>query len=492
MESPRILLLTSEVAPFAKTGGLGDVAAALGRTLTARGHEIVLALPMYPRVREALPEATPVSGLQDVPIRVGPHTYWVSLSQARLPGSDCRLALVRCPALFERPDIYTQDPDEPLRFQVHALAALESCVRTGWSPDVVHLNDWQGGLVPLTLRTRYADEPVFRGVRTLLTIHNLGYQGVFGADVVDDLGLREHRGLLFQEDLKSGHVNFLKSGILYADWLSTVSETYAREIQGETLGMGLEELLQRRNGQLTGIVNGVEYEHWDPAHDPHLPHPYTAADLAGKARNKAALREEVGLPGAADAPLLGVVARLTWQKGLELVAASMPGLCAETDASLVVLGSGEARYEKMFQELAAAHPGRVAFLNRYDDALAHRIEAGADLFLMPSRYEPCGLNQMYSLRYGTAPVVRRTGGLADTVQEFDPAAGTGTGFLFDEFDAATLGATLRHALEVYRRPADWRRLVQNAMAMDWSWEHQVGHYERLYRGLAEGARAHGG
>jgi starch synthase len=292
--------------------------------------------------------------------------------------------------------------------------------------------------------------------------------------------------MLHQEDLAAGRINFLKTGIIYADVLTTVSRTYAREIQTPEHGFGLDALLRARADHLVGIVNGVDYGEWDPAADPHLPHHYSAADLAGKKAMKRALLERIGLAHAEEVPVVGVVSRLTAQKGFELFFDSLPEMLLQRDFRLVALGSGEARYESFLSWLAAHHPGKVWFYRGYNEALAHWIEAGADLFLMPSRYEPCGLNQMYSLRYGTPPVVRRTGGLADTVEPWNPATGEGTGFAFEHFTPEGLRWALALALDTWRSPDAWTRLVRNGMARDFSWSKQVAPYEQLYSRLVGG------
>src|SRR5262249_19796734 len=298
--------------------------------------------------------------------------------------------------------------------------------------------------------------------------HNVGYQGAFAASVLDAIGLSDQRALLHHGDLKEGRVSFLKTGVLHAHRLTTVSRTYAREIQTPEYGMGLDELLRSRSRDVVGIVNGVDYGDWDPQHDPRIPHHYSADDLRGKARMKEALCSRMGLPHDARAPVFGVVSRLTAQKGFDLFADSMPVFLQREDMRLCVLGSGDQHHEQYFQWLRDTWPQRVRIYRGSHDDRAHWIEAGGDVFLMPSRYEPCGLNQMYSLRYGTPPIVRRTGGLADTVQPWDPDTRTGTGFLFDEFSSHALAATLEWVFSNWRKPDDWRQLVKNGMAMDFS------------------------
>ena len=489
MSSLKICLLASEAIPFAKTGGLADVASALTRDLARRGHDARLFLPMYKSVREAGFDVSPHERLQDVPVTMGERTLHFSISQAPLPDSEASVWLVRCPELYERDSLYTQDEDEPLRFALLSHAVLHCCQWLQWEPDVLHCNDWHTALTPLILETNYAWDRLFDRASTLLSIHNIGYQGSFPLECLAQLGLEDQKKHLHTDDVEREQLNFLRTGVLYADAISTVSHTYAQEIRTEEFGMGLEDLLETRARDLTGIVNGVDYGEWSPDVDPHLDTNYGArgeqleATLAGKRANKLALCRELELSDAVDAPLFGVVSRLSYQKGFELLPDALTVLLQQGDACLAVLGSGEEKYERYFAWLHETWPGRVAFINRYDEGLAHRIEAGADMFLMPSRYEPCGLNQMYSLRYGTPPIVRRTGGLADTVQEFDPATGTGNGFMFDEFDSKELLAAMRRALDAWARPETRHALIQSGMSADWSWQQQGQQYVQLYEEL---------
>jgi starch synthase len=355
----------------------------------------------------------------------------------------------------------------------------------GFAPQIVQANDWHTALMPLYLRHVYGWDALFAATRVVLTIHNLSHQGEFPASSIRRIGLGNEADLFPREDRDEGRINFLKTGLLHADQLTTVSPTYAREIQGPELGLGLEGILRSRSDRLVGILNGVEYSEWDPAVDPWIPHHFTAADLAGKRAMKKALLEELSLDPAFEPPVLGIVSRLAVQKGFDLLFEPLPALLAESGARLAVLGSGEERYEGFFTALQRRLPGRVCFYRGFSEKLAHFIEAGSDLFLMPSQFEPCGLNQMYSLRYGTVPVVRKTGGLADSVEPWDPATGRGTGFVFEHFTPDGFRWALERAFETYRDRAAWSRLVQNGMARDFSWERQVERYVELYRGLLE-------
>jgi starch synthase len=477
-----ILYVASEVARYAKTGGLADVSAALPHYLRRAGHDVRTFLPYYSRVDDK--GATLEVVLRDIEIRLGAHRYEIAIVRAERPG-DAPVHLVHCPALYHRASIYTSDPDEHLRFLVLTRAALEACGRMQFAPDVIHANDWQAALTPLTLKVRYSWDRLFDRTRTLLAIHNLNYQGMFRADIIADTGLGDAAHLFHQDQLREGRVNFLLHGILYADGVSTVSPTYAAEIQTPEHGANLDPFLRARSSTVVGILNGVDYGEWSPEHDALIPARYSAADLAGKAIDKAALLARMGLPHAPGVPVIGIVSRLAGQKGFALAGDVLPGLLRGHGFQLVVLGSGEPRFEQLFAELAAAFPRQVGFHRGFSNDLAHLIEAGADMFLMPSRYEPCGLNQMYSLRYGTVPIVHRTGGLADTVRLWDPRDRTGTGIVFDHFTSDGLRWAIEAALATYRDAAAWRALVANGMAENFSWDVQGKLYEALYRRLTQ-------
>ena len=485
----RICFVTSEFAPLAKVGGLADVSAALPRELHGMGHDVRVYLPLYRRVREGSLTLTPDPALREVPIQIGRRTLHYSIAVTRLPGSELEVRLVDCPALFDRPGIYTQDDDEHVRFLLLTRAAIECCQRTQWAPDILHCHDWQTALAPLYLKTVYRWDGLFEKTRSVLTIHNLGYQGTFAAAALPDLGLGEGARLLHQDDLRAGKVGFLKTGLAYADALTTVSPTYAREVQTEKLGMGLDGVLRQRTNALVGILNGVDTTEWDPRTDRHLTARYSEKSLWRKEKNKESLLQGLGLSYAKGVPVVGIVSRLSAQKGIELLDPTLPDLLGEHDLRFVALGSGEPRLEQLMQGIQARFPGRACFYRGFSEELAHRIEGGADFFLMPSLYEPCGLNQMYSMRYGTAPVVRATGGLADTVRPYDPATGEGTGFVFEHFTADGLRWALRLGLRVYEDSKAWRRLQLNGMAADFSWGQRARQYEELYRRVAATAEA---
>ena len=477
----RILLIASEVEPFAKTGGLADVAGALPRALTALGHDVRVFVPKYRGVETVAGHLS--TALPRVHVPMGDRTREGAVLEGRL-GRDVPVYFLVHDHYYDRPGLYGTEDESYLdnceRFVFFCRGALESLKALDWIPQVIHANDWQTGLVPVYLETLYAGDPALSSIATLFTIHNAAYQGTFwhfdmpmtglGWDLFTPAGLEFY-----------GKLNFMKGGLIFADLLNTVSPTYAQEIQTPEFGHGLEGVLQSRSSDLFGVLNGIDTEQWDPGTDEHIAKRYTPDDLAGKATCKAALLSEMGLDPDGS-PLIGVVSRLAHQKGLDLVPEAVPGLL-DLGYQLVVLGTGESWLEEALTGAAAAHPGRIAVRIAFDEDLARRIYAGADMFLMPSRYEPCGLGQMLSMRYGTIPIVRRTGGLADTVDEGR------TGFLFVEPWAAALIDAARHARDAFRDAATWRQLVRNAMAEDFSWHTSAKEYVSLYRKAAKAAAA---
>ena len=487
----RLALAASELTPFAKTGGLADVLLGLGRWLGkpanddggAAGHDVRLFVPYYHKIAASGVPVEPLQGAQDIDVRFPDRVLRFSIQRGKLPQSDVSVYFVDCPELYDRDGIYTSDSDEALRFAMLSRAVIETCQRLQWGPDIFHCNDWHTALLPLYLRTLYAWDQLFADTKTLLTIHNIGYQGVFDTATLDAIGLGEHRAQLHHGDLQRDEFSFLKTGVLHAHKLSTVSRTYASEIQTNEFGMGMQELLQQRSADLVGIVNGVDYGEWDPSTDPKIPHNYSVDDLDGKAKMKAALCNRFHLPHDPRAPVFGVVSRLTNQKGFELFADSIPIYLQRDDIRLCVLGSGESHHEEYFQWLRDTWPEKVGIYRGFQEELAHWIEAGSDCFLMPSRFEPCGLNQMYSLRYGTPPVVRKTGGLADTVEAWDPDTRTGTGFAFGEYSSQALADTVDWVLRNWRDREGWQQLMRNGMTQDFSWERQGPEYVRLYRSM---------
>jgi len=479
----KICLTSAEVTPFAKTGGLGDVTAALARYLDRAGHEVRLFFPFYGSIDTGQWSFTAVKFLQDISVQLGTRSFSFSVFTTELPNSGLSIYLIRNAELYGSNEIYSSRGFEHLRFALLTRATLECCQRMGWGPDIFHCNDWHTALLPIYLKTIYAWDELFKQSRTLLTIHNIGYQGMCSSEVVKDLGLEEHKGLLHQEDLTSGVMNFLRTGILYADAVSTVSPTHASEIQTAQYGMGLDSLLRARSNRLFGIVNGIDDQDWNPGVDELIPHSYSINDLRGKTANKVALMQELSLDYEERVPLLGMVSRLVGQKGIDLMMGPLVAMLQRYDVRLVVLGSGESKYEEFFQQLQAEFNGRVCFYQGFNNQLAHFIEAASDIFLMPSLYEPCGLNQMYSQRYGTVPVVRRTGGLADTVRPFDDPNSGGTGFVFEHPTPEGFYWAVEQALRIYQDRELWNRLVKNGMKQDFSWDSKIQNYIKLYSGL---------
>ena len=470
--------------PYAKTGGLADVVGALLRELKELGHDVRAFMPLYASVRRAHPELQHLSGLQNLSITIGPARYSYSVHSARFPGTELPVYFIDCPEMFHRPTLYTFDADEHRRFLVFTRAAIESCRQLGFLPDIFHVNDWHTAFLPLFLRTIYSSVPEFKRARSILTIHNIGYQGIMPAKAVADLGLGPFEARLDAADLADGVINPLKTGIKFADVVTTVSPTYAREICETPLGMGMQQALRERRNGVVGILNGVDYREWDPRHDPYLTEHFGPSDLRGKLANKRRLLRSIGLDLELHQPLVGMVTRLAEQKGIDLLFDALPALLGERDFGFLILGSGDDRYVAFFEDLQRRFKGRVVFHSGYDEPLAHSIEAGSDMFLMPSRYEPCGLNQMYSLRYGTIPIVRKTGGLADSVKHFNPATGQGTGCVFNDYDAPAVRWGVGTALDWFADQTIWHQLMRNAMAEDFSWRSQAAKYEQVYRDAA--------
>jgi starch synthase len=479
----KVLFATSEAYPLIKTGGLADVSGALPIALAKLGTDVRVLLPGYRVVLDKIADAPGVARFAN-PFAPGE----VELREHVLPDSDVPILIVACDAFFNRDGGPYQMPngqdwpDNALRFGLLSyVAALLASDRSplDWRPDVLHCNDWQTGLAPAYLRYM----PKATGhAPTVMTIHNLAYQGNFGSDLVGPLGLPPAsfamHGLEFH-----GHLSFLKAGLFYADRLSTVSPTYAREIQEPHLGFGLHGLLHERREVLSGILNGIDTREWDPGHDPHLAKTYTARSLKRKAENKRALQERLGLELNADKPLIAVISRITYQKGSDVVLAVAPEILRE-GAQVAMLGTGEREIEQALSMLAQRHPGQLSVTIGYDEAQSHLMEAGADLFLMPSRYEPCGLNQMYSQRYGTPPIVSATGGLADTVVDATPeniAAGRATGFVFHGVHYHSVLDSVCRALRLYGDQTAWQAIQRRGMAADFSWEHSARAYLELYR-----------
>jgi starch synthase len=472
-----VLIIGSEALPFAKTGGLADVLGALPPALARLGWNATVVLPRY---RHVPATGTPVAAF---PLAIGGQRHDATLYEVPIDGA--RAILVDIPPLFDRDQLYgvgnVDYPDNPRRFAFLVRAALEYAGQGAIPPTVIHAHDWQAGLTPVYLKTIYSGSPALARTPCVFTIHNLAYQGNFEPDWLPRLDLPWE--LLGVEAMEFwGRISFLKGGINYSELITTVSPRYSEEIQTPEFGFGFDGILRSRATDLFGVLNGIDVERWNPARDVHLPRAFTTDDLAGKRAAKAAVLREYGLgedEAAMRRPLVGMISRMVDQKGFDLIAALQHEL-PQLDASFAVLGTGEPRYQDFWRGLSALHPDRIAVRIGFDERMAHLIEGGADIFLMPSRFEPCGLNQMYSMRYGTIPVVRRVGGLADTVRDYSSGQPDATGFSFDDYTPPALLAALSHALALYRAPARWHALQVAGMRQDHSWDRSAREYVKIY------------
>ncbi len=487
----RVVFASAEVAPYARVGGLSDVVGALPKEIAALGHEPIVFLPLYASVDRKAHGVIPVEGLGALRVPMGEKTEEVALHTATMPGAPgVRVYFVGHEGAFGREGIYVDPatghgyPDEVERFALLSRALLESLLALELAPDVIHLNDHHTAFAAAYLRELYRDTALARA-GIVFSIHNLAYLGTFDSSRLPGIGFPEETCAPGSPFEYKGQVSALKLGIEYADFVNTVSERYAVEISSDPkFGHGLEGALaeKRGRGRLLGILNGVDYSVWDPSVDALIPSRYDAADLTGKTKCRNALVERAGLVES-DGPIIGIVSRLADQKGFDLIREVADEIIA-LGARLVVLGTGQPEYHEFLAELSVRHEGLVSTTLAFDNKLAHWIEAGSDMFLMPSLYEPCGLNQMYSLRYGTVPVVRATGGLVDTVQDFDPATGTGVGFVFGPYESKAMLGAIERAVATYADSAIWRGIVQRGMALDFSWKASAVRYLELYERAA--------
>lgn len=481
-----IVFASSEVAPFAKTGGLADVGGALPLELQRAGHNVAVITPAYRQVKGSGRPIEPLGVKFDIPI--GNKIVRGRLLRGTFPGTDVPAFFVEQDDYYDRAELYRHKgedyKDNCERFVFFCRAVLESIRLLHLRVDVIHAHDWQTALIPAYLNIEYAHTQGYENIGSVLTIHNLAYQGIFWHWDMLLTGL-DWKYFNWNQMEFYGKLNLLKTGLIFADWLTTVSPQYAKEIQSDPLGCGLDGVLRQRSAQLTGIVNGVDYSVWNPATDVHLAATYDSSTWeAGKAICKVALQKELGLPEAPRTPIVALIGRLADQKGWDLVLEVLRRWAIQMDVQWAILGTGEPFYHERLLQLSAEYPQRVAARLEFSEPLAHRIEAGADAFLMPSRYEPCGLNQLYSLKYGTVPVVRATGGLVDSVTDVTPetiAARTATGFRFEEYHAAALESALRRAVEAYWQDSNlWRQLVTTGMQQDWSWKASAQQYLEVY------------
>lgn len=477
-----VAFVASEVYPFAKTGGLADVSGALPKALAENGVNVKVFMPLYSQIDKVAHGLNKIFQVGDIHVKFGSDEYYIKVYKSVIPGSKVEVYFIDSPTHYDRETLYTIEADEAERFGLFNVAVLESIQRLQWAPDIINCNDWQTGLIPLLIKENYAWDELFAKTKTVFTIHNIAYQGIFSRDLIYNLKLnKEHfypQGPLEYND----EVNFLKAGLIFSDVINTVSETYAKEILTEEYGAGMQDILLERKADLHGILNGVDYTEWCPESDKLIPHKFSVNNLAGKKKNKQKLLKQIGFENDINIPLIGIVSRMVEQKGVDLIMESIDEL-VKLDARWVILGSGMKEYEEMFTTLAHHHGNKFFVQLGYDNKLAHLIEAGSDLFLMPSRYEPCGLNQIYSLKYGTVPIVRATGGLADTVHENidqDVKDETWTGFVFKEYASKRMYETIARAIKYYQNKRSWNKLVKNGMRKLYSWDVSAKKYIELY------------
>ena len=472
-----VAFVASECVPFSKTGGLADVVGALPRALAAAGHQVSVYLPRY--------RQTKLIGGQTVVRSITiPFDDQYRFCSVVTDGNHSGVSyyFIEYPPFFDRDALYGSSAgdytDNAERFALFCRGALEASKILG-VPDVFHCHDWQSALVPVLLHTQYAEDPAFADAATVFTIHNIGYQGLFPPDTLPLLTLPWDLFTITKMEF-FGQVNFLKGALVYSDFVTTVSRKYAQEIQTAEFGFGLEGVLRDRSATVAGIVNGVDYDEWSPQADKYIAAKYSPQDLSGKAKCKQDLLAAFGVSGADPRlPVIGIVSRFAAQKGFDLIAQVMDRLARE-EMIVVALGAGDKAYEEMFLRLNKQFPQKIAVKVAYDNAIAHKIEAGSDMFLMPSKYEPCGLNQIYSLKYGTVPVVRATGGLDDTIEPWNPRTGKGSGFKFTEYSGEALLLTIKDALRAFRDQTSWQTLMRNGMSKDFSWNASAREYIRIY------------
>ncbi len=482
-----IAFVASECVPFSKTGGLADVVGALPRALAGLGHQVSVYLPRYRQTKLADPQTV----VRSITVPFDDQYRFASVVNAG-NSAGVRCYFVDYPPYFDRDALYGTSagdyPDNAERFALFSRAVLEASKILG-VPNVFHCHDWQSALLPVMLRTLYAEDPAFREVATVFTIHNMGYQGLFPSDILPLLMLPWDLLTISKMEF-FGQVNFLKGALVFSDFITTVSKKYSQEIQTTEFGFGLEGVLRNRAATVAGILNGVDYEEWSPQTDKFAAAKYSPQDLSGKRQCKQDLLHAFGVSNAdLTLPVIGIVSRFAAQKGFDLIAQVMDRLARE-EMIVVALGAGDKPYEEMFQRLNKQFPNKIAVKVAYDNAVAHKIEAGADMFLMPSKYEPCGLNQIYSLKYGTVPVVRATGGLDDTIEPWDARTGKGTGFKFTDSNGEALLATIKQALVAYRDQSSWQTLMRNGMSRDFSWGASAREYGKIYERVRQ-TRANG-
>lgn len=480
----KIAIVSSECVPYAKIGGLGDVIGSLPKALEKFGCDVKVFIPKYLFIDESKFGLRYNWDVGEIPIRVNGIVRSVHLHQAKMPNSNVEVNFIDCPHYYNRGRIYTDDWDEDERFIMLCKGVIESCQRLGWAPDVIQCNDWQTGLIPLFIKDNYSWDSMFDKTATVFTIHNIGYQGRFGKETLYKAEINPKYYFPGGPVEFLDSVSFMKIGIVFSDLINTVSVKYSHEILTPEYGAGLDPILKARKTDVYGILNGIDYDEWNPETDKFLPYKYSIKDLSGKKLNKKFLMERFGLPFDDDRPLIGLISRLVPQKGFDIFVEAIYELL-KLDAQWILLGSGEYKYENFFWHLSANNRGKFASYIGYNNELAHLIEGGADIFVMPSRYEPCGLNQIYSLKYGTVPVVRKTGGLADTVKDWDEenywGFDHGNGFSFYDYSAYALYKSVERAVNTFSNKSVWKKIQINGMKLDFSWKKSAEKYIELYK-----------
>jgi len=490
MKRLKILFLSSETYPFAKTGGLADVAGSLPKALKVAGHEIRVIMPKYKEINERRYVLREVIRLKDIEIDFNGEKIQFNVKSAFIPDSKLQIYFIDYKPYFYRDGLYVNNktkeeyPDNGLRFSFFSHAVLETLKLLFWQPHIIHCNDWQTGLVPLYLKTKFSEDPFFKKCRTVLTIHNLGYQGIFDAQIGPKIGIPED--MLYPGGPVEfyGKINFLKAGIQFSDYITTVSETYAKEVQKSSdYGYGLEGVLKENSKKFKGILNGVDYEVWNPEVDEYIPQNYSYTSIEDKYENKDALLEKIGWKNENNIPLIGMISRLADQKGFDILLDIIEDIF-KLNVRMVILGTGEKKYHTALSKLEKKYPSNLKVFLKFDEKLAHLIEAGSDMFLMPSRYEPSGLNQLYSLKYGTVPIVRKTGGLADSITDFVYSDNEkGNGFTFSEYSSKELLEAITKAVECFKDEKAWKKIIKNGMKEDFSWNAVAKKYSKLYEKL---------
>jgi starch synthase len=486
MNQYKVWYLASEVSPFAKTGGLGDVTGSFPKALKAANQEIRVIMPKFKSINERKYVLREVIRLKDIPVTINDVTRTINVKSAFLPDSKVQIYFVEIPEFFGRSGLYTDSgtgkdfPDNAERFAYFCKGALETLKILSWRPDIIHCNDWQTALTPYYLKTIYKDDDFLQDIKTIFTIHNFSYQGIFKKNVAPSLDIQpeeiDEKGSFEHND----QLNLLKGAILYSDKITTVSETYAKEISTKKeFGYGLESVLQKKSKAFSGILNGVDYTVWSPSVDKLIPFKYSEEDLEGKAQNKQALLARVNLQYQEDVPVIGMISRVVEQKGFSLLVDAMSQLM-ELNVQLVILGTGDKKIEKQILSLQKKYSKKISLNQAFDETLAHMIEAGSDIFLMPSSYEPCGMNQMYSLRYGTIPIVYNIGGLAETITEYDAEKKKGNGFVFDKYTGKDMIRAIKRTLKLYKKTELWKELQLSAMQENFSWDRSAQNYLDLY------------